>query len=181
MIALRKRHPALRRRDFFRGTGPATLRPDIIWHGVEPGQPDFSADSRTPGLRLDGSQTGREPDRDFYVACNAWQEPLPFRVPPSPSGRPWRRVVDTALASPLDIVGAGRGAGRCRRERVRGGGAFGGGADFGGVNGPTRGASRAFHSRMRSRNRRGAFIWSTWTEACPVGVSPTISGPCQAK
>ena len=37
-------------------------------------------------------------------AINAWQEPLTFQIPPSPSGRPWRRVVDTALASPLDIV-----------------------------------------------------------------------------
>ena len=58
---------------------------------------------------LDGRRTLREPDRDFYMAFNAWREPLPFRVPPAPQGRPWRRVIDTALASPLDIVGLDEG------------------------------------------------------------------------
>jgi glycogen operon protein len=53
---------------------------------------------------LDGSQTDREPDSDFYVACNASSEPLLFRIPRAPSGRSWRRIVDTALASPQDIV-----------------------------------------------------------------------------
>jgi glycogen operon protein len=105
MIALRKRHPALRRRGFFRGTGPAGNRkPDIIWHGLKPGQPDFSNAGQTLAFALDGSQTDREPDRDFYVACNACRQAVRFRIPRSPSGRPWRRIVDTALASPLDIV-----------------------------------------------------------------------------
>jgi glycogen operon protein len=105
MIALRKRHPALRRRGFFRGKGPHNDRePDVVWHGTRPHSPDFSAGSRTLALTLNGSQTGREPDQDFYIACNAWCETVPFWVPPSPSGRPWRRVVDTALDSPQDIV-----------------------------------------------------------------------------
>src|SRR5262249_18234185 len=48
MIALRKRHPALRRRTFLRGAGPdGTQRPDVIWHGITPGRPDFSAFSRS--------------------------------------------------------------------------------------------------------------------------------------
>jgi glycogen operon protein len=76
---------------------------------VEPHWPDFSPTSRTLAFVLDGSQTGREPDRDSYVALSAWREPLPFRIPPSPSGRTWRRVVDTALASPQDIVPEGDG------------------------------------------------------------------------
>jgi glycogen operon protein len=106
MIWLRKRHTALRRRSFFRGRGPHGHQPpDVIWHGVEPGQPDFGPNSRTLAFALDGSQTGREPDRDFYVAFNGWREPIGFRVPLSPSGKAWRRIVDTALASPLDIVG----------------------------------------------------------------------------
>ena len=53
---------------------------------------------------MDGSLTGREPDRDFYVACNGWIDPLRFRIPPSPSARMWRRVIDTAQASPFDIL-----------------------------------------------------------------------------
>jgi glycogen operon protein len=105
MIALRKRHPALRRRTFLRGTGPGrNVAPDIIWHGVEPNTPDFGPGSRVLALALDGSQTGREPDRDIYLAFNAWKEGLEFRIPRSPSGRPWRRAVDTFLPSPEDIV-----------------------------------------------------------------------------
>lgn len=110
MIALRKAHPALRRRTFFRGAGPSgELRPDIIWHGVKPSQPDFSATGRTLAFALDGSQTGREPDCDFYVACNARAEAVSFRIPRSPSGRAWKRIVDTALKSPRDIVAPGEG------------------------------------------------------------------------
>ena len=40
---------------------------------------------------------------------NAWQEPLEFPIPAAPSGRPWRRAVDTALPSPDDIVGLDEG------------------------------------------------------------------------
>ena len=39
------------------------------------------------------------------MAFNAWKEPLAFALPPPPQGRRWRRVVDTALASPLDAHG----------------------------------------------------------------------------
>jgi glycogen operon protein len=107
MIALRKRHPALRRHAFFRGAGPkGTLPPDVIWHGVQPNRPDFTPFSRTLAYAIDGRAL--EPpgivDCDFYAAFNAWQEAIAFHIPPSPSGRPWRRIVDTALASPLDIV-----------------------------------------------------------------------------
>jgi glycogen operon protein len=105
LIGLRRRHPALRRPTFFRGPGPkGGPGPDVIWHGTEPGKPDFSATSRTLALALDGRQTGAAPDRDFYIACNAWREALPFRVPLSPSGRRWRRLIDTALPSPNDLV-----------------------------------------------------------------------------
>jgi glycogen operon protein len=102
LIALRKRHPALRRRTFLSAG-------DVIWHGVEPSKPDFSWYSRTVALALDGSRTGREPDRDFYMAFNAWREPLKFTIPPAPRRRPWRRSIDTALDSPQDIVGLDEG------------------------------------------------------------------------
>lgn len=104
MIWLRKRHPALRRRSFLFG-GDASGRPDIEWHGLEPFKPDFAPESRFLALTLDGTQTGREPDRDFYIAFNGDRgASAKFRIPASPSDQPWRRVVDTSLASPLDIV-----------------------------------------------------------------------------
>src|SRR5262249_29263678 len=114
MIWLRKRHPALRRRWFFRDEPVEVERakkgvlsdfgPEIIWHGIAPFEPDFGPKSHSIAFALDGRQTLRQPDCDFYVAIHADMESQTFQVPPSPSGRPWRRVVDTALASPLDIV-----------------------------------------------------------------------------
>ena len=82
-------------------------RSDITWHGVDPKVPDFSAKSTTLAFALDGRETGGEPDRDFYVACNASADPALFRIPASPTGKPWHRVVDTALPSPQDIVEEG--------------------------------------------------------------------------
>jgi isoamylase len=110
LIALRKRHPALRRRDFLHGPGPdRSRRPDIIWHGTQPHLPDFSYGCRTLAYCLDGTQTQRDVDRDLYVAINGWKEPVPFTVPHSPTGRTWRRAIDTALLSPLDIIAIDEG------------------------------------------------------------------------
>jgi isoamylase len=104
MIALRKAHPALRRRSFFTG-GHGGGPPDILWHGPEPAHPDFSASSQMLAFSLDGRCCDRPglTDSDFYVAMNASPRPAVFSIPASPSGRPWRRVVDTALASPDDF------------------------------------------------------------------------------
>ena len=89
-------------------------------------EPDFGHDSRSLAFALDGRFTGREHDpdyridTDFYVAMNAWREPLRFRIPLSPTRRPWRRVIDTALTRPGRLHRRGRGAGRRRRRGVRG-------------------------------------------------------------
>jgi isoamylase len=94
---------------------PAAGLADIHWHGVEPFEPDFSHDSHSLAFALDGRFTGREHDpdyridADFYVALSAWREPLPFRIPPSPTRRPWRRVIDTARPSPDDFLPEGEG------------------------------------------------------------------------
>ena len=108
MIALRKRHHSLRRRTFFDNASAQT--PAIVWHGTRPCRPDFSSGGRTLAFALDGRRTDRaEVDRDIYVAMNAFWEPLAFRIPASPSGRPWRRAVDTARPSPEDAQGLDEG------------------------------------------------------------------------
>jgi len=110
MIAMRRRHPALRRSTFFRGVSEAGP-PDIAWHGQEPCKPDWSPESRAVALALDGREIDRPGilDRDFYIVMNAYWEPLTFQVPASPSGRAWRRAVDTSLHSPDDILGLDEG------------------------------------------------------------------------
>ncbi len=110
LIALRRRHPVLRRRTFFHGGKPGTP-PDIAWHGVDPGQPDFDFNSHAIAFTLDGRGCDREGvvDRDFYVAMNAYWEPLTFRVPAAPTRRAWRRAVDTSRPSPDDALGLDEG------------------------------------------------------------------------
>ncbi len=110
MIALRLRHPALRRRTFFHG-GAGGQPADITWHGVAPCRPDFSWESHSLAFALDGRRVDRSGvvDRDIYVALNAFWEPLVFQIPASPTGRRWRRTVDTALPSPEDILGLDEG------------------------------------------------------------------------
>ena len=89
---------------------------DIHWHGVEPFRVDFGPDSRALAFALDGRFTGRDGDpdyrvdNDFYVALNVNPGELRFTVPPSPGGRPWRRLVDTGAAAPADFVPEGQGA-----------------------------------------------------------------------
>jgi isoamylase len=110
MIGLRKAHPILRRRTFFKG-GRAGMPPEIVWHGIHPAKPDFSHESRSLAWALDGRCSDRPNlvDRDIYVAVNAWSEPLGFKIPASPTGRPWRCAVDTALPSPEDILAEDEG------------------------------------------------------------------------
>jgi glycogen operon protein len=105
MIALRMAHPVLRRRTFFKA-GADGLPPEIVWHGVDPAYPDFSPSSRSLAFALDGRRTDRAGviDRDIYVAMNAYYRDLIFKIPAAPSGRTWRRVVDTARPSPEDLV-----------------------------------------------------------------------------
>src|SRR5262249_44333168 len=69
------------------------------WHGVRLGEPDWSHDSHSLAITLDMQQEGLL----FHLIANAWWEPLDFALPAAPDGG-WRRWVDTALASPQDLV-----------------------------------------------------------------------------
>jgi len=91
MIAFRKAHPSIHRAGFW--------REDVHWYGTT-GAADLSFPSRTLAFCLLGASEG---DRDLYVMINAHSEPLDFAVRESRPGG-WRRVVDTALPSPTDIV-----------------------------------------------------------------------------
>jgi isoamylase len=90
MIAFRKAHPAVSRSRFW--------REDVAWYGVGPWV-DLSYDSHSLAFCLHGISQG---DGDIYVMINAYWQDLEFELQ---EGTPqdWRRVVDTALASPDDF------------------------------------------------------------------------------
>ena len=77
-------------------------KPDIKWHGVKLGQPDWSRDSHSLGLEV---ELKREALR-IYLILNAYWEPLDFELPQEggDAASPWRRWIDTALESPHDIA-----------------------------------------------------------------------------
>ncbi|HSB81782.1 MAG TPA: glycogen debranching protein GlgX [Candidatus Methylomirabilis sp.] len=72
------------------------------WHGVRLHQPDWGHESHSLAI-MARVMEGR---LDLHLMLNAYREPLTFELPPSPDGRPsrWRRVLDTALESPEDIL-----------------------------------------------------------------------------
>jgi glycogen operon protein len=88
MIALRRQYLAISREQF---------NGRISWHGPR-GEPDWSNASRTLAFHLHGWQG----QPDFYVLFNAHWEAHRFNLPWQPGH--WRRLVDTNLASPYDIV-----------------------------------------------------------------------------
>jgi len=72
------------------------------WHGVKLGQPDWSPHSHSVAFSCEL----RKAQILFYMILNAHREPLHFELPPlrKDSDNSWRRWIDTALDSPLDIA-----------------------------------------------------------------------------
>jgi glycogen operon protein len=72
------------------------------WHGVRLNQPDWSDHSRSVAFTAEI----RKEKLLFHLILNAHCEPLDFELPPlaKSAGNSWRRWIDTALASPDDIV-----------------------------------------------------------------------------
>lgn len=72
------------------------------WHGVKPGQPDWSDHSHSIALSV---RLPREA-LSVYLMFNAYWEALDFELPHIEAGHggAWRRWIDTSLESPADIV-----------------------------------------------------------------------------
>jgi glycogen operon protein len=104
LIALRKRHASLRRRHFLTGQpSPGQTRADVAWHGErlhEPGWHDAGA--RLFAVTLGGEEPG---EAALHAVFNMDDCARTVQLP-VPEGRHWRRIVDTARESPLDVVQA---------------------------------------------------------------------------
>jgi isoamylase len=102
LIALRKRHASLRRRRFLTGRQmPGQIQPDVAWHGErlhDPGWHDRTA--RLLALTIGGEVPGEAP---LHVVLNMNDAAYQVALPALNEQR-WRRIIDTALPSPRDIV-----------------------------------------------------------------------------
>ena len=91
MIALRRSHFALSREQFCNR---------VSWHGPKVGDPDWTGVSRTLAFQMHGWHS----QPDIYVMFNSHWEHRKFAIPPHEGRWLWKRLVDTSLPSPEDIV-----------------------------------------------------------------------------
>jgi glycogen operon protein len=103
MIALRRRHPTLRRTRYV--VSDHAESPELLWFGTTLEAPDWhDPEGRVLGFRLAGVASG-EPALCVLINMSDSDERLP--VPAEIAGA-WRRIVDTSLPAPQDIVAAGQ-------------------------------------------------------------------------
>jgi glycogen operon protein len=95
LIALRKKYFALGREQFVHR---------VRWHGAKAGEPDWTGEARALAFQLHG----RRGEPDLYVLFNAHWEWRKFALPPHEGQRRWRRLLDTNLPPPDDIVEEGQ-------------------------------------------------------------------------
>ncbi len=88
MIALRKKYLTLHRDQFVHR---------VSWHGTKVGCPDWAGQSRALAFLLHGQP-------DLYVMFNAHWDWQRFGLPLPDGQWRWKRLIDTHLASPDDIV-----------------------------------------------------------------------------
>jgi glycogen operon protein len=90
LIAFRQRHPLLRPRHF---EGEESGERRLTWHGSQLFKVDWSEQSRSLGMHLQGLQD----EADIYLIAHAAPAAQAFALPPLANGRQWRCFVDTAL------------------------------------------------------------------------------------
>ena len=111
LIALRRRHPVLRRSRYLHGQHVSKLGiPDISWYSpdgtIQTDQQWQDHFARCIGLLLAGdagdylSPTGMDrPDGVLFLIFNAHVDAVPFTVPAVDQARTWRVLLDTAAPS----------------------------------------------------------------------------------
>jgi len=98
IIALRRRHPSLRRTQFL-SQNQARSAADLRWYGADGCEPAWD-DEHDRILCFYLKPVAAE-ETELFVAFNMSDVPVAIRLPEPHS---WRRAVDTGLASPADIV-----------------------------------------------------------------------------
>jgi glycogen operon protein len=90
-------------------TVDATQCPELTWHGVKAGRPDWAWWNRTLAFMLCNRSIRREgePLDTVYIAMNMHWEPHPFVLPKLLDGRQWHLALDTGATAPDDIYEVG--------------------------------------------------------------------------
>lgn len=101
MIALRRRHPSLQRRQFLTDDATSSRAlPEISWHGTSLDEVDWDGPmERELGFTLAGTA---ENEPHLHVVMNMSEAARDIALPPL-AGISWRLAVNTAVASPGDI------------------------------------------------------------------------------
>ncbi|MBC8204083.1 glycogen-debranching protein [bacterium] len=110
ITAFRKRHPALRRTEFFNGADSDKSAPDISWFAPDGEPEDWKPENRTLACLIDGFESERwadEPDCDIYIAFNSDIKEVELTLPKAPNGNNWRMTVNTGADYPDDIMPPG--------------------------------------------------------------------------
>ena len=92
LIAFRQQHALLRPRHF---EGEENGDRQLAWHGTRLGQVDWSDNSHSLGMHLQGHSD----EAEIYLITHAAEDDVDFSLPTSEKQAPWRRFVDTALLS----------------------------------------------------------------------------------
>ncbi len=102
LIALRKRHPSLRRRRFLSGKqGEGQVLPDITWHGRQLNQPPWDDDEAQILAFTLAAVADKE--AHLHVMINMFYDDVEMEIP-LVAGQLWCQAVDTAQSSPMDAV-----------------------------------------------------------------------------
>ncbi len=110
LICLRRSYSIFRRAEFFEVSRPD--RPpssqEIIWHGLQPNQPDWSEQSCVLAFLLKDIHPGDDGDSNFFIMLNGQPDQAAlFTVPETATvGKRcvWKKIIDTGLAAPADFV-----------------------------------------------------------------------------
>ncbi len=100
LISFRKNHPLLKKTHFIEPSEKQTSQSEISWHGVMPFSPDWSSSSKFVAVMFNGESTIAtcgKPDSDIYIAFNPSLYNMWVTLPDSPSGRPWKMIINTSL------------------------------------------------------------------------------------
>ena len=98
-IEFRRRHTVLRNGYFLRGEDYLKRgAPDVSWHGLKVGKPDWSDNSLVLAMLLNGdyAKGGLALDDHIYIVMNMHWQDQTFDLPPAPGKKRWHMFANTS-------------------------------------------------------------------------------------